>query len=356
MKRTIYLAAGMALAATAAFAAPNVANVSQKGSLMVMPYIEASVADGVTTVIRLANDNTLPTWVKCYWGGLAAYEIPAPDPITGIIKFPKPTTDFAVALTQNQPFVFNAIDWGFPATATTRFGELVCFASTDGGGNQKVFNHLAATATKLDFAKGTGFSYPAWSFYARSGAVATAGKLVLDAGEAVSTNAYDSCPQYLMGQFSPNGQLVESYTPATAVMNTLALSSCTQDVTTVGKAAPFFHYVFFDIWNANERKKTGARERMDSWWTVELTGKTSYNNVDTNGSNFDFLTSVDTPAEYFRVQSESGYGLLGVLRSDINLLGQPNKIVEVATPLTAAGHVRGEINWGTSIENPPEKM
>ena len=75
MKRTVYVAFAilflLAGLSSVALAAQNVANPSQKGSLVVLPKIvvERDIYDVVTadTVVTMVNDFTNFVDIKCYW-------------------------------------------------------------------------------------------------------------------------------------------------------------------------------------------------------------------------------------------------------------------------------------------------
>src|SRR5262245_54766162 len=64
MRKFFALCAAIALASSA-FAAPNVTNVTQKGSLLIWPDIR--IDDGWNTLIRLQNDGSQDVDVVCYW-------------------------------------------------------------------------------------------------------------------------------------------------------------------------------------------------------------------------------------------------------------------------------------------------
>ncbi|MBC8018447.1 MAG: hypothetical protein H7X83_08020 [Verrucomicrobia bacterium] len=58
---TVLLCGGTALAAQ------NVANTSQKGSLLIFPLINVDPAEGADTVIEISNDFTQPVHIECYY-------------------------------------------------------------------------------------------------------------------------------------------------------------------------------------------------------------------------------------------------------------------------------------------------
>ena len=135
-----------ALSAGIAHAAPNVSSNTQKGSLLVFPDID--VRAGRTTLVRLVNDGDLSIYIKCLYQ-----------------DFENNRSDFAIQLTARQAVWFDAATGdgsifanGLPSQGR-RTGELKCFA-TDMQENQIVHNHLAGTATVMDFVAGTAYGTP----------------------------------------------------------------------------------------------------------------------------------------------------------------------------------------------------
>jgi hypothetical protein len=88
MRKLFAVAIALAMAGTA-FAAPNVTNVTQKGSLLVFPDIR--IDDGWNTLVRLQNDGSLDVDVLCYW-----------------MDGNKNRVDFIIPLTRNQAIWFDA--------------------------------------------------------------------------------------------------------------------------------------------------------------------------------------------------------------------------------------------------------
>ena len=140
----------LGLAATAA-AAPNVAQTSQKGSLIVFPDID--VRQNVTTIVRIQNDNTQAVWLRCHY-----------------MDKNKQRNDFGMLVTRGQPIWFdvatgagtlgsNPFPTGFGA------GMLACLAL--GAEEQRIrWNHLSGTAMVVDYDAGTAYEYSAWAFAA----------------------------------------------------------------------------------------------------------------------------------------------------------------------------------------------
>ena len=254
--------------ASSAYAAQNVANTSQKGSLLVFPYID--VRGGNTTIVRLANDANVAVSIKCYY-----------------VNQTKFRRDFVFRLTKKQAISFNAVtgsadiigtlprfptDAGLfpnittlPVREANRFlGELICFAVNDGGSAQISHNHLSGTATvgtgplPADSVQQSSFEYTAWAFSARGvgrgNPVGVPGNLVLG-GVAGS---YDACPAYNIVHLTPTvrfgiGGLADQR---------IGVSTCAQDLRQ--DYIPHYTKLELHIWNAHEVKFTGAWECADS--------------------------------------------------------------------------------------------
>jgi hypothetical protein len=249
-----------------ASAAQNVANTSQKGSLLIYPLVLLQYNepeggfDTMETYISIANDNYLEVWVKCYWMD-AEQEI----------------QDFVFRLTPNQPVWFKASD-GLGSNSMTvppfmgLAGELKCWAVSDASAQyQLAFNHLYGSAFVVQ-GNYTGFEYNAWSFTARPGAggpgVATylgdKGFLPLTG----LTGGYDACPQYLVENFIAYQDNEAAPGDGSEFEPTLVLSPCKQDVRQ--DRMPTCTKAKFDVWNENETKYTGAHRCIKCWYEGEL--------------------------------------------------------------------------------------
>jgi hypothetical protein len=349
-------AVSLALFSGATLAAPNIVNTTQKGSLLVFPDIDHD--DSRNTIIRLTNDNTSFIDVKCYYGEFT-------DDVNN-----KPTRDFQFRLTKNQPAYWEVEDGtgtiaapDFPDNNTTNknAGQLICWAVSKGGGTQVKWNHLSGTATVVHTGDNTQYTYNAYQFYARGvknrqQVGDTAG--VLELNGTRDGGAYDKCGRYIIGHFTPQDAVIElPGSDVGAEHNYLSISSCTQDLSPVGKANTILQDIVFDIWNEDEVKFTGAREKADSWWRMELgkNGDSDYSDMDVGEENFTFDT-LQTESAYFRAQSEQGYGLLGVLMTDWdNLDGTTTSVGNSAVTVNHAGSRKGEITWRTQDDEAPEK-
>jgi hypothetical protein len=259
--RFISLALVLVLAGmvTVASAAQNVANVSQKGSLLIWPKIVTEGLRGgtaplqqepfiVDTFIFIGNDYYTDVWVKCYW-----------------VDYEQQIQDFMFRLTPNQPVVFSALEGlgdGFVTVPPFQggYGELKCWAVNAVGDSQIAFNHLYGNALLVQ--DNAGVMYDAWSFTARGVAqgspVGTGGNLQLTG----QNGGYDACPQYLVTNFVPAGFITRD--EGEYVNPDLTLVPCKQDLRQ--DRVPTCTKAKFDIWNENETKFTGAYRCIKCWY------------------------------------------------------------------------------------------
>jgi hypothetical protein len=268
--RALGASVGLGLLATSAFAAQNVANTSQKGSLLVFPLVDQR--PGVTTTIRIANDANVQVDVKCYY-----------------INQTKFRRDFLFKLTKKQAVAFDArtgstdvhgnlppfpTDTGnFPLITATParnanpfLGELICFAVNPAGSVQISHNHLSGTATvgtnaiPVDSVLQNAYEYTAWAFTARNAPqgtpVGAPGRLDLTG----AAGAYDACPAYNIVHLAPTVPIVDG--PIVAADQRIGVSLCAQDLRQ--DFTPHFTKLELHIWNAHEVKFTGAWECSDS--------------------------------------------------------------------------------------------
>jgi hypothetical protein len=398
----------MALAvASSAFAAPNVTNATQKGSLLVFPDIRVDSlgVEGVwDTLIRISNDGASDIDIWCYW-----------------MDGNKNRVDFVIPVTKNQPIWFNAFSGEgsvqvnrFPATPSNGFdnphlispgavmeagttitsggddsptpffkapylkGLLACWA-VDGGGTEQVkWNHLSGTATVYNTGAGIGaYEYNAYAFFVPSGVdqepVGVAGALNLNGVE------YDSCPLYQIGQFTPvNVELPADQRPTEEPVydpgkepllvwgNRLAIVGCNlnlqQDWTAV------ITKLQFEVWNEDEVKFTGAFECADSWHETTFAppslfqpaGSADASEVvslgggplDSAAQNFQYNTLGTFSARY-RVQGIKStqcpnsvqVGVIAVQSTSVSNTNHRYDFDMVGTTLAAAGKFPGRIVW-----------
>jgi len=290
-----------------ASAAQNVANTSQKGSLLFFPKI--ATYDGWDTIIMIGNDNTVGTTIKCLW--MDAYQN---------------VWNFEFPITANQPIWFKASDGiGGPgnndinAFGPDNIGELKCFAigfPVDNGApeQQVYFNHLYGSALVFHASNGVIYEYPAWAFTARGTAasnafIGTPGNLPLT-GAGLGT--YDACPAYLIYNFFTDSNESLTDDPAGPFFSDtrLALSPCYQDMRQ--DRVPTCTKAKFDVWNENERKLTGAYRCLKCWFEWELDSINDrgypYPSIKAAGfgqENFTYA-SLHTQSARFRVTGVSG--------------------------------------------------
>ena len=362
-----------AFCARPALAAQNVANTSQKGSLLIFPLIVTDPAildatitpilDASDTFIEVSNDETAPVHVECSY-----------------INEAKGRVDFDFTLTAKATASWEALSGAgigappFPTNVAYRpipgfepvnpfRGELICFAVDGAGANQIAFNHLTGTATVVKAADADAvqtkqaFRYNAWSFVARNAAglpeadyviQGTPGLLALTGGLA---GTYDACPAYNIATFNPNGS-TDAAGVTTTVDNDLSVVSCNQDLRQ--DFALHLTKLQFTTWNANENSFTGSYECVDSVDTLGLSR--ADNPFLVAPTNFD-LSTLRTPNARFQVQgvastqclnSETA-GLLGVITSSVGIEEaaaiDADEDVELGSTTQTAGSIVGFVKW-----------
>jgi len=350
MSKTRVLGAALAatLIAGPAIAAQNVANTSQKGSLLVWPLITVDRATTPeSTLIEISNDANGTVHVECVY-----------------VNERKGRVDFDFDLSAKQTASWDAYTLEgdqvhpprFPANAGTPAypgrstkGELICFAVDAGSQFQIAWNHLTGTATVTSGAQA--FKYNAWSFAARDQQGVAPDAIAVSHGtpgllRLTGTNAdgaYDACPAYNIANFMPNGAQLGG---VTTVNNSLAVVSCWQDLRE--------SYVInttkleFTVWNSFEHSFTGAYRCADSVTSIELAEPRV-----TAGSNFDYSV-LRTPNARFIVRGLQASppcprgtrvsGLLGVLASQVRV-GTAGPSALVGNTLHGAGVLPGLIRW-----------
>jgi len=343
------------LCSGSALAAQNVANTSQKGSLLIWPLI--TVEPGLDTFIEISNDANRTVKIECYYVNEKKGRVDFDFWLTA-----KQTASWAVGSMdgdQVHPPVFPRSGTYTPGTgyepASFYRGELVCFATNPDVTAQIAFNHLTGTATVAHIAAAPigslepvpsssgAFRYNAWSFAARNAAglperdgvrQGTPGTLALTGAGA---GTYDACPSYNIANFMPNGAELGGLE---TFNNVLTVVSCNQDLRQDYDL--YLTKLQFTVWNSHENSYTGAYVCVDSVNSVNL-GFGNTNLV--NGSNFEF-TTLRTQNARFHVKGVRSTqcldsrpaGLLGVLASGTNL-------GEVGSTTHGAGAVAGFVYW-----------
>ena len=350
------LGAALCVCSGPARAAQNVANTSQKGSLLMFPFIDIDPADDAAdTLIEISNDQTTPVHVECYYVNQAKDRVDFDFNLTG-----KATASWDVY----SGFGENVAAPAFPTgvgnptftPADVYQGELVCFAVSQDGTQQIAFNNLFGTATVVfeDDADAAqikqAYRYNAWDFTARgaSGPAAdntvqgTAGDLQLTGGGA---GTYDACPLYNLASFMPNGATLS---PVTTFDNDLAVISCNQDL----RQDYFLHTtkLQFTTWNSNENSFTGSFQCVDS---VSFVGLSAADNTNLkNPHNFDYST-LRTANAQLKVQGvassqcpgSQASGLIGVLSSSIGINDTVLEDAELGSTTFGAGAESGFVYW-----------
>jgi hypothetical protein len=357
-------------AASSAFAAQNVANTSQKGSLLIWPLITTDTSSGEygpqDTFVELSNDANSSIHVECEYVNEEKGRVNFDFELTG-----KQTASWDVG-TQNgdevvpPPFPTNAGSPPFPGDPHR--GELVCFATNQGRQYQVAWNELTGSATVMNLSTTSasqpkqGFKYNAWAFAARNStglapdkqnmSQGTPGTLVLSGANAAG--AYDACPLYNTANFMPNGATLGN---VTTIKNDLAVVGCNQDL----REQYQLHLTKLDftVWNSHENSFTGAYYCTDSVETVTLNAPPV-----TAGTNFNYST-LQTPDARFQVDgisasppcsfSTQATGLLGVVEASTSIAGDPGSDALIGSTTQGAGIEPGFVDWDPSGSTPPSK-
>jgi len=353
-------AAMAALATGTAFAAQNVANTSQKGSLLIWPLI--TVDEGQTTLIEISNDANRTVHVECEYVNEQKGRVNFDFDLSA-----KQTGSWDVYSTKGDQvspakFPTNPGIPFFPGNAYR--GELICFAVDAGRQFQIAWNHLTGTATVVSVngeeavASKHAFKYNAWAFTARNrlGPAPDAplqrhGVLAgfLNLSGAVADGVYDACPAYNIANFMPSGAELAS---VETLSNSLAVVTCGQDLRE--RYNIYATKLEFTVWNSLEHSFTGAHYCTDSVTDVYLSDPPV-----TAGSNFSYDV-LHTPNARFQVRGVNGggacplfatrtSGLLGVLYSEIAIRdGESSSTATIGNTLHGAGAIPGFVRWDPS--------
>ena len=370
MKRGILgLLLAAALCSSPAFAAQNVANTSQKGSLLIFPLIDVRTENAATTIVDISNDANTSVHLECSY-----------------INDEKGRVDFDFSLSPKGSLSWDVLTHSgeltpppFPTSGTfpqgsTELGELICFAVDLASAHQVRFNHLTGTATVVYFDDAEAsqskqaFKYNAWAFTARSALavpppdgtpVGTAGDLVLSGG---GDGTYDACPAYLIANFSPGGPGPANVLGGvTTLDNDLSISSCSQDLRqdfTVNLTK-----LQFSVWNSFEESFSGAYQCSDSVLTFGLDDPEDRIPVNFDLSNFQYST-LRTHNARVQIQGiassqctgSAPTGLVGVLSTSIVIGTNPAEDAEIGNTIHGAGAAApGFVLWDPSPGIVPEK-
>jgi len=232
-------------------AAQNVANDTQKGSLLIFPKID--VSDHKDTIVRICNDYSAAVHVTCFWVNSILQNLGFDFTLYG-----NQCTWFSAKYGNSErrqfdipvfPIAFGPGHPGIPATgfADSFTGELKCFTSNADTGRPISFNHLFGTA-EIMFGTDDNilmYGYPSWNFTARGVARGTGvgvnGELKLN-GQA---GFFDACPAYLTTEYLPP---VMGLVQGTEIALVPCIQDMRQDGTGVSTKAKF------DIWDMNGTK------------------------------------------------------------------------------------------------------
>jgi hypothetical protein len=357
-KRVIYASAlAVALGVGPAYALQNVANTSQKGSLLVFPLINVGTEEASNTLIEISNDESSNVHVECNYVNEKKDRVDFDFHLTG-----KATVSWEVLTGSGDIAAPLFPSGGTFAVGSPARGELICFAVDAGVQNQIAFNHLTGTATIVALAdtdaaqSKQAWKYNPWSFIARNatGAPAadntiqgTPGDLQLTGGLA---GTYDACPGYNIVNFMPNGATLGG---VRTIDNDLAVVSCNQDLRQDFKLHTT--KLKFTIWNVNENSFTGTWICVDSVFSVAQ-GPADRTPDLVQGTNFDFsvlrtdnaryqvkgVVSTQCPAAFGTTEVS---GLLGVVHSSVALGGNAGEDDEIGSTTQGAGLLPGFVLW-----------
>jgi len=349
-----------------AFAAQNVANTSQKGSLLKFPLIDVRAQDLSTTVIHLSNDQNVGVNVNCIY-----------------VNEKKDRTDFHFFISHKGTVSWDVLsgkgegDTGplsfplFPSGGTfagnPNKGELTCFAVDAAGHSQIAWNHLTGTATVISFTDAEAgqtrqaYKYNAWSFIARIGGVegapvGTPGDIQLTGGGA---GTYDACPLYLIANFSPGGATFSTGRGNVNYLdNNLAVATCNQDL----RQDFLLHLtkLQFAIWNSKQTKFTGTYICSNSVLEFGLDSPDAPAGL-VHPENFSFGVLGTTDAR-FQVGGIASTvcpgsvpaGLVGVLTTSL-AIGTTAESTELGATLHGAGVQSGFVLWDPQPAIVPQK-
>ncbi len=380
-KRGIFgLLVALILCSTPVLADQNVANTSQKGSLLIFPLIDTRVVspdESATTIIDISNDANNGIYLGCYYI----------NDHKGRVDFhffltPKATVSWDV-VTHHGNIVPPPFPSGGPfAQGDAALGELICFATNAARSQQVRFNHLTGVATVVQQEVEAGvnqpkhaFKYNAWAFTARSNPgvppppdgtpVGTAGRLDLTGG---GLGTYDACPQYLIANFSPGGLNLAGAAnvlgPVTYIDNDFSISSCNQDLRQ--DFVDNLTKLQFTVWNEVEVGFTGAYQCADSVLTFGVDdGDRVPVNFDLDNFSYSTLQTHNARVEIDGVSStqcpgSSVSGLVGVMTTSIGIgttVDQPieGEDQELGNTIHGAGNLPGFVLWDPASGTVPEK-
>ncbi|MBV9290532.1 MAG: hypothetical protein JO288_22395 [Hyphomicrobiales bacterium] len=362
------------LTASSAFAAQNVANTSQKGSLLIFPLINVvhsgtgATAEAWDTIVEISNDQNSSIHVECEYVNEEKGRVNFDFELTAKQTVSWDVWTLAGDHVNPPPFPTGPGNPSF--NGNPQRGELVCFATDDGRQFQVAFNELIGSATVLNYNDADAiqhkqaFKYNAWAFAARCApggscpstglapdnntvAQGTPGDLVLSGANAAG--AYDACPSYNIANFMPNGSALGNID---TLDNWLSVASCNQDL----RETYVLHLTKLDftVWNSNEVSFTGAYACVDSVETIPLGSPQPNPPIVVDATNFDYAT-VRTPNARLQVQGISATppcpfptqatGLVAVLSSSNSIFPDTGEDQETGNTTQGAGVEAGFVLW-----------
>jgi hypothetical protein len=363
MKKLLICGAVLAAAtlSTSAFALDR-ANTAQKGSLLIFPKID--VSEGSETIVRIENTYWRHVNVQCYWqNGTKAYRsqefhLTPFQPLTLKASqfLPSSTGPFRQADNSSSIYyVENATD----------VGELKCWAVSKDGLSEMSWNHLAGSATILEYDDATAWSYTAWAF--RCLTPTTPGALCgTTPGNLELGSEYDACPKKLTIGFAPYKDDERNRRGSRLVYDDtdLTIATCNQDFRQRRELT--YTKLKFDVWNEEETRFNGAHQCIDSWVEKQL------RNVQTDYDNFSYdvlgtkaarlvVRGVGSNEDDNLCEDDEGYatgdvnpfrpstqpaGLVGVISTEIQFPSDNGEREAVAgTNLVGFGEMAGNIQY-----------
>lgn len=281
----VAIAVAMGVLSTSAIAFTPIANVSNKGSLLVYQRIDVNEAD---TLITLTNDSTKAVKLKCYYATSEPLNTPSKDSLEKIKEY-KHYIDFTIDLTPNQPISWWAESgravggshyrgemvappfgvWANHPSADKDEGEMKCWAVNASQSAEVHHNHLFGTATIINFESGQAAEYNATAFQALGPSTLTGTDLGSPGTLNLDNVEYDACANMLLGNFKPGGQYEEDAAGRDiSSWNRVTLASCNQDLRQ--NYTPTITKLTWTFWNQDEQQRTGSHECADSWYETDF--------------------------------------------------------------------------------------
>lgn len=320
------------LSAHAAFAqAPNRADTSQLGSVLGFPYV---IANGGldNTIIRLTNTAAGAVLVRCQLADSVGKNAAVTFPTGG-----------------NSSIIIDVTAVFGPASAAP--GLLFCWAVSANGNRGVQWNYLAGTATIVSSSDDSArWEYSAWAFAARKAGVADGGVVVNGAAglRTIPLNGtdYDSCGQYLVGQYSPDPTQVTNTAAQTTTFSKARFAAVLCDVDfTTGSIVPVFGVpaistVTLTVLNEQGVANTGVNVTcVGQWHEAPLPVTGTFGTTDTVAYRVESLGGASA------CPGLPGKGLIGVQVSTVGTGGGGVITDRLGSTLNGVGQRSGFIKW-----------